>query len=139
MKELTEKQIRAIAREEALLVQKEVLTELNELKKTLERLERLLLGELGTDQEDTLKARANFAYQHAKRDSDLKITERTIPVLEWFEDWDKPEKGEKESRFSRLGRMMSIFGKIEWLFAILGVTTVTNLFLIIKAILDFLG
>ena len=67
---ITENQIRRIAREEALKVQRDVLKEIGDIKTTLDRLERLLLGEVGSNEEDTLKARANFAYLYAKRNTE---------------------------------------------------------------------
>jgi glycerol-3-phosphate dehydrogenase len=138
-KYLTEKQVRGIAREEALKVQKEVLKEITDVKDTLARLERLLLGELGTDQEDTLKARANIAYSYAKKNIDSKIIERAAPALEWFEDWDRPEKGCKESKLESLGKLVTFYLNVRWLLALIGVTTLLNAIPVIKVLVTWVS
>lgn len=139
MAELTKTQVRAIAKEESMKVQKEVLKELSDVKETLSRLERLLLGEVGTEEEDTLKARANFAYLYARRNTDAKIIDRAKPAIKWFEDMNETEPGCKESKLDTLGRIIGLFGKIEWLLALLGVTTVVNAIPIIKGILEWVS
>jgi glycerol-3-phosphate dehydrogenase len=136
---LTEKQVRRIAKEEAVKVQKEVLREITDVKDTLARLERLLLGELGTDQEDTLKARANIAYSYAKKNIDAKIIERAEPALEWFEDWDRPEKGCKESKLESLAKLITFFLNVRWLLALIGITTVLNAIPVIRAVLEWVS
>jgi len=138
-KYLTEKQVRGIAREEALKVQKEVLKEITDVKDTLARLERLLLGELGTEQEDTLKARANIAYAYAKKNMDAKIIERAEPALDWFEDWDRPEKGCKESKLESLGKLVTFYLNIRWLLALIGITTILNAIPVIRTILSWVS
>ena len=139
MAELTRNQVRAIAKEEAMRVQKEVLKELSDVKETLSRLERLLLGEVGTEKEDTLKARANFAYLYAKRNTDARIIDRAMPAIKWFEDMNEVEPGCKESKLDTLGRIIGLFGKIEWLLALLGVTTVINAIPIVKGVLEWVS
>lgn len=139
MTELTRNQVRAIAKEEAMKVQKEVLKELSDVKETLSRLERLLLGEVGTEEEDTLKARANFAYLYAKRNTDARIIDRAMPAIKWFEDMDEIEPGCKESKLDTLGRIIGLFGKIEWLLTLLGVTTVINAIPIVKSVLEWIN
>lgn len=139
MAELTKTQVRAIAKEESMKVQKEVLKELSDVKETLSRLERLLLGEVGTEKEDTLKARANFAYLYAKRNTDAKIIDRAKPAIKWFEDMNETEPGCKESKLDTLGRIIGLFGKIEWLLALLGVTTVVNAIPIFKSVLEWVS
>ena len=139
MTELTRNQVRAIAKEEAMKVQKEVLKELSDVKETLSRLERLLLGEVGTEEEDTLKARANFAYLYARRNTDAKIIDRAKPAIKWFEDMNETEPGCKESKLDTLGRIIGLFGKIEWLLALLGVTTVVNAIPIFKGVLEWIS
>jgi glycerol-3-phosphate dehydrogenase len=136
---LTENQVRRIAKEEAVKVQKEVLREITDVKDTLARLERLLLGELGTDQEDTLKARANIAYSYAKKNIDAKIIERAEPALEWFEDWDRPEKGCKESKLESLAKLITFFLNVRWLLALIGITTVLNAIPVIRAVLEWVS
>lgn len=139
MAELTKTQVRAIAKEESIKVQKEVLKELSDVKETLSRLERLLLGEVGTEEEDTLKARANFAYLYARRNTDAKIIDRAKPAIKWFEDMNEIEPGCKESKLDTLGRIIGLFGKIEWLLALLGVTTVVNAIPIFKGVLEWIS
>lgn len=135
---LTEREVRRIAKEEALKAQKDVLKEISEVKETLSRLERLLLGELGTNEEDTLKARANFAYVYAKRNTDLKVTERTITALEWFEDMNTLEKGCKETKLESLGKLITFYNNARWLLGLIGVTTVINSIPIIQGILEWI-
>lgn len=139
MAELTKTQVRAIAKEESMKVQKEVLKELSDVKETLSRLERLLLGEVGTEEEDTLKARANFAYLYARRNTDAKIIDRAKPAIKWFEDMNETEPGCKESKLDTLGRIIGLFGKIEWLLALLGITTVVNAIPIFKGVLEWVS
>lgn len=134
---LTEREVRKIAREEAIKVQKEILKELSDVKSTLSRLERLLLGEIGTNEEDTLKARANFAYLYAKRNTDSKIIERAVPALEWFEDMDECEKGEKESKLESLGKMITFYNNLKWVLGVIGFTTVINSIPILESIIKW--
>ena len=138
MPELTEKQIRRIAREEALLVQRDVLKELGEVKASLARMERLLLGELGTDAEDTLKARATFAYQYAKRNVDAHIIERAVPALDWFEDMNQIERGCSESKLSILGKMITSWTSIKWLGGLFGVINLATLLGLVILIINFI-
>lgn len=137
MAELTEREVRSIAREEALKIQKDVLKELGEVKSTLSRLERLLLGEIGTNEEDTLKARANFAYLYAKKNTDLKIIERAEPALDWFEDMNCCEKGQKESKLESLGKMITFYTNVRWLLGLIGFTTIVNSIPIIQSIIEW--
>jgi glycerol-3-phosphate dehydrogenase len=135
---ITEKQIRKIAREEALIVQKDLLKDLSEVKSTLARLERLLLGELGTDQEDTLKARANFAFQYAKKNVEARIIERAEPALDWFEDMSSVEPGCKESKLQSLGKLITFYTNVRWLLTLIGVTTILNALPVIRTILEWI-
>ncbi len=134
---LTEREVRKIAREEAMKIQKDVLKEISEIKSTLSRLERLLLGEIGTNEEDTLKARANFAYLYAKRNTDSRIIERAVPALEWFEDMNKCKKGEKESKLESLGKMITFYNNLKWVLGIIGFTTVINSIPILESIIKW--
>lgn len=135
---LTEKQIRKIAREEALKVQRDVLKEITDIKTTLDRLERLLLGEIGSNEEDTLKARANFAYLYAKKNTDLKIIERAIPALDWFEDMNQIERGCSESKLSILGKMITSWTSIKWLGGLFGVINLATLLGLVLLIINFI-
>jgi glycerol-3-phosphate dehydrogenase len=145
---MTEKEVRRIAREESQEIfeksigkvtdQIKLVKELSEQnQKTLARLERLLLGEMGVDKDDTLKARANYAYQYAKRNSDLRIVERAIPALQWFEDWSCPEVGCNESKLQMLGKIITAYSSLKWLLAFLGITTLVNALPAVKMIIEF--
>ena len=152
-KEITREEIRKIARAEDTKVIRKLSKEITILQKDidfikqdisaqceiLKRLERLLLGELGTDANDTLKARATFAYQYAKRNTDARIIERAEPAIKWFEDMAHIEPGQKESKLETLGRMIGLFGKIEWILAILGITTLVNALPAIRMIVEWLS
>jgi len=137
-KQLTETDVRKIAKEEALKVQKDVLKEISEIKETLSRLERLLLGELGTNEEDTLKSRANIAYLYAKRNMDSKVIERAEPALKWFEDMNTPEKGCNESKLDILGKMITGWSSIKWLGGIFGIVSLSTLLGMILLIVNFI-
>lgn len=135
---LTEKEIRKIAREEALKVQKDVLKEISDIKSTLARLERLLLGEMGSNEEDTLKARANFAYLYTKRNTEMKVVERAIPALEWFEDMSQIEQGCSESKLSVLGKMIISWNSIKWLGGLFGVINLATLLGLVLLFINFI-
>ena len=135
---ITEGQIRRIAREEALKVQRDVLKEIGDIKTTLDRLERLLLGEIGSNEEDTLKARANFAYLYAKKNTDLKIIERAVPALDWFEDMNQIERGCSESNLSILGKMITSWTSIKWLGGFFGVINLATLLGLVILIINFI-
>ena len=127
---ITEKEVRKIAKEESLkIITKEMNQLRDEIRKQgdiLARLERMLLGESGMEQDETLKWRANFAYQYARRNTENKTEERIRPVIEWFEDMNTRDKGESESKLETLGKMIETNRHIGWLLAILGVTTLLN-------------
>jgi hypothetical protein len=138
MAELTEKEVRAIAKEEASKVQKEILKELSDVKTTLSRLERLLLGEMGINEEDALKAKANFAYLYAKKNTDSRVVERVEPVIEWFEDMNNRERGEKESKLESLGKMIVFYNNAKWLLGIIGVTSVLSSIPVLQSIIEWI-
>jgi len=127
---ITEKEVRKIAKEESLkIITKEMNQLRDEIRKQgdiLARLERMLLGESGMEQDETLKWRANFAYQYARRNTENRIEERMIPVIEWFEDMNTRDKGESESKFETLGKMIATHRHIGWLFTVLGIITFLN-------------
>ena len=135
---ITEGQIRRIAREEALKVQRDVLKEIGDIKTTLDRLERLLLGEIGSNEEDTLKARANFAYLYAKRNTEAKVIERALPALNWFDDMNIPEQGCSESKLSILGKMITSWTSIKWLGGLFGVINLATLLGLVILIINFI-
>ena len=101
-------------------------------------MERLLLGEIGTNEEDTLKARANFAYLYAKKNTDLQIIERAEPALDWFEDMNLCEKGQKESKLESLGKMITFYTNVRWLLGLIGITTIVNSIPIIQGIIEWI-
>lgn len=141
-KQLTESQVRKIAREEtAKLLAQEMVVIKEELKKQgdiLARLERLLLGEEGVSQDETLKWKANFAYQYARMNTESKVIERAKPALDWFEDMNTTEPGCKETRMESLGKLITFYTNIRWFLALIGITTLLNAVPVIKSILEWL-
>lgn len=135
---ITEREIRKIAREEALKVQRDVLKEISEIKTTLARLERLLLGEMGSNEEDTLKARANFAYLYAKRNTESRVIERAEPALDWFEDMNTPDKGCNESKLDILGKVITSWTSIKWLGGLFGIINLATLLGLVLLIINFI-
>ena len=140
---LTESQVRKIAREESLkIIKKEILDIKEELRKQgsiLGRLERLLLGEDGVSQDETLKWKANFAYQYARMNTESKIIDRADPALKWFEDMNTIEPGCKETKLESLGKLITFYTNIRWLLALIGVTTVINAVPVIEEILKWVA
>ena len=143
-KVITESDVRRIAKEEVTLALKDLSKQINKVEKVsqenreiLARLERLLLGEVGTDENDTLKARANFAYQYAKMNTDAKIIQRADPALKWFEDMSEIEPGCKESKLESLGKLITLYLNIKWMLAVIGVTTIINSLPILNSILKW--
>lgn len=138
---LTEAQVRKIAREESLkVIKKEILNIEEELRKQgdiLGRLERLLLGEDGVCQDETLKWKANFAYQYARMNTENKIVDRADPALKWFEDMSIMEPGCKESKLESLGKLITFYTNIRWFLALIGITTVINAVPILGEILKW--
>ena len=137
-KYVTKTEVRQIAQEESKKICEESITALkeqieclqnviNQSSKTLARLERLLLGELGVEENDTLKARTNYAYKYAKRNTDLKIVDRALPALEWFEDMNQKEHGSEESKLDSLGKIINAYTSLKWILGFLGITTVLSL------------
>jgi len=147
-KHLTESDVRRIAKEEITMALKGIKKLEKEMKsiakasqknrQILERLERLLLGEVGVNESDTLKSRANFAYMYAKANTDAKIIERAMPAIKWYEDMVEVEPGCDESKLQTLGKMINLYLNLKWGFAIIGITTVINAIPIIQQILSWL-
>ncbi len=144
-REITKEEVRRIAREEAGKMSVELVKRIEKLEESihnntiiLQRIDRLLLGEVGVNEEDTLKARANFAYLYAKRNSDARIIDRAMPAIEWFEDMREVDPGCKESKLQTLGRIIGLFTKIEWILALLGITTVVNAIPVIRMVYEFI-
>jgi tRNA(Ile)-lysidine synthase TilS/MesJ len=138
---ITEKEVRKIAKEESLkIITKEMNQLRDEIRKQgdiLARLERMLLGESGMEQDETLKWRANFAYQYARRNTENKTEERIRPVIEWFEDMNTRDKGESESKLETLGKMIATHRHIGWLFTVLGITTFLNALPILEELIKW--
>lgn len=140
---LTEAQVRKIAKEESLkIIKREILDIKEELRKQgniLGRLERLLLGEDGVSQDETLKWKANFAYQYARMNTESKIIDRADPALRWFEDMNTIEPGCKETKLESLGKLITFYTNIRWLLALIGFTTVINAVPVIETILKWVA
>lgn len=145
---IIEKDIRRIAREESEKVFAKatkrmcqdievVRAGMEQNKEILSRLERLLLGEIGIDEGDTLKARATFAYNYAKRNTDLRIIERAEPALDWFEDMNTLEAGHKETKLESLGKLIEFYMNVRWLLALIGFTTILNALPYIVSIIEW--
>ena len=139
--QITEKRVRAIAKEESEKAcaerMKEIEKQLSENSKTLAKIERLLLGEFG-DSNEALKAKATFAYQYAKHNSDLKIVDRALPALVWFEDMNRREPGCEESKLDTLGRMISAYTSLKWILRLIGFTSILNLVLSIEPVVELI-
>jgi len=145
MKEITEEQVRRIAKQEDAKVEKKLTKKIGELEGSinentviLKRLERLLLGEIGINETDTLKARSNYAYMYAKKNTDMRIIERAVPALRWFEDMGQIEPGCEESKLETLGRMITFYSNIRWILGIIGVSTVINAIPVIEMIISWI-
>lgn len=149
---LTEQEVRQIAREEAMKVQKGLVSDVKEIKKdlknsnkvssenreSLKRLERMLMGEFAGDSKEALKGRADFAYQYAKRNTDLRICERAIPALEWFERVNVAEPGEGLSMLEKMGKIVNVYDRLSWLIAVIGVSSITTAIVAINIIKDWI-
>ena len=138
---MTEKEVRKIAREESLkIITKEMAQIKEELRRQgdiLARLERVLLGDDGDSPDETLKWKANFAYQYARLNTESRIIERAKPALDWFEDMSCCEPGQKESRLESLGKLVTFYTNIRWLLALIGITTVLNALPILEVIIKW--
>lgn len=145
---MTEKEIRQIAREEAMAIFekgiKGVKDELNEVKKlsiqnskTLAKIERLLLGEFG-DSDEALKAKATYAFNHAKKVEESTLLEDSAVALDWFKDMDTPDKGCVDSKLDILGKMIAGYNARKWFGNLLGVVNVATFIGLIIAVMKFL-
>ena len=135
---MDEDRVRVIAREESTKLFATLSKNINKNTKILSRLERLLLGEVGVNEEDTIKARANFAYLFAKQNTANQIVERLTPALKWFEDMDEIESGDKESKLDSLGKIISFYTGVKFLFGLIGFTTLVNSIPILVTVLKWL-
>lgn len=130
---LTETEIRSIAREESMKVLSGITSEISAIKKVsnqnkeiLGRLERLLLGEEGMDENDTMKWKINYAYRYAKKNTDIEIVKRSVPAIEWFEDMNTPDKGCKDSKLEILGKIVTAYSSLKWVAGFFGVVSVST-------------
>ena len=140
---ITEKEVRAIARDEIAIAFTDSVNglqnQISENTHILGRLERLLVGEEGTEESDTLKARANFAYGYAKHNSELKLWEKTTPIIDWFNDMNTPDKGCKKSNFEIDGEVREAFKNLKFILGLFGVVNLTTLIAVIILLRDFLS
>ena len=130
MAELTVKQVRRIAKEESDIAIREAISEikkqLDENNEVLKQLKRLLLGEIGINEEESLRKKAVFAYAFAKKEVDKNMPERIGKVVEWYEDNEEIKKGSSESNFETNAKMRLAYRNFKWLIGLLGVTTVMS-------------
>lgn len=127
MAQMTENDIRRIAREESLKVVQDISDKLTKQSEILSRIDRLLLGEIGTDESDTLKARATFAWAYAKRNTESGIIEDAKPALAWYKDWSTTDKGCTESKLDTLGKIVTAWSSGKWLLGLFGVVNISTL------------
>ena len=139
---ITESKVKEIARKEDVIVEKKLTKKIVQLEcsiakntEILKRLERLLLGEEGVNDDDTIKGRNNFAYLYARHNADMKLVERSLPALEWYEDMDHKERGDKENKLETLGKVITFYSNIRWILGIIGATTIINAIPIIQGII----
>ena len=138
---MTEDQIKKIAKDEA---KKQVNMSLKTLEakidmqgQMLEKLYRVLLGEEGLPEEETVSYKARMAHEFAR--SNVNVVGEVIPIIDWFSDWSKPQPGCDESYFQKLGKMVSLYDKLKWLFGILIATSVVNAVPVVEKIIAFLN
>ena len=140
---ITEKEVRAIARDEIAIAFTDSVNglqnQISENTQILGRLERLLLGEEGTEESDTLKARANFAYGYAKHNSELKLWEKTTPIITWFNDMNTPDKGCDESKLDILGKIIAAWTSAKLILGLFGIVNVATFIAVIILLRDFLS
>ena len=134
MTEMTEAQVRKIAREEASSMIKDIKMEIESLRKVttenrtiLSRLERLLLGEIGVNEDETLKAKATYAYSHARKVEDSGILIEAKTALKWFDDMNTPDKGCIDSKLDILGKMIVGWSSIKWIAGFFGIVNLATL------------
>jgi hypothetical protein len=146
MPEITEQKVRQIAKEEANKVHKKLTADILVIKevglsnkKTLDSIKRMLMGEFKEDSAYALKGKADFAYQYARKNTDLQIIPRALPALEWFERMNTPEPGDDCSSLIKLGKMINAYDKIAWLWTLVGASLFTNILISVPKIIEVIG
>lgn len=145
--ELTINQVKEVAEEvakkEVLVATRGIHSELAQVKKCsksnnemLERIGRNLFGEEGADKDYTIAAKADFAFDYARKNVELEIVPRATKALSWYEDMAKKESGAKESKLDTLGRLLALFKNVEFMMVVFGVGTSVNIMLVVKWILE---
>jgi len=136
---MTEDQIKKIARkaaaEEVSMTMKTLEDKIDAQGEMLSKLYRVLLGEEGIPEEETLSYRARMAHEFAR--SNLNVVEEVVPILAWYKRWNTPQPGCDESYFQKLGRIISLYDKVKWLLGLLIATSVFNAIPAIKGIMEF--
>jgi len=142
MAELTVKQVRRIAKEESDIAIREAISEikkqLDENNDVLKQLKRLLLGEIGINEEESLRKKAIFAYDFAEKEIDKCMPERIGKVVEWYEDNEEIKKGSSESNFETNAKMRLAYRNFKWLIGLLGVTTVMSAIPVIERVIGWI-
>lgn len=139
MPELTEKRVREIAQEELNSKLLDFQAKVDSMYETLSRLERILLGEEGISEDSSLKRHAAIAYDYVRRNSELKIVERALPALQWYEDMRRPEPGCSESKLETLGKIITAYGNAKWILGLFGVTSIATLIIAINIVVEFIN
>ena len=136
---MTEEQIKKIARQaaakEVSMTMKTLENKIDAQGEMLSKLYRVLLGEEGIPEEETLSYRARMAHEFAR--SNLNVVEEVGPILAWYKRWNTPQPGCDESYFQKLGRIISLYDKVKWLLGLLIATSVFNAIPVIKGIMEF--
>ena len=136
---MTEEQIKKIARQaaakEVSMTMKTLEDKIDAQGEMLSKLYRVLLGEEGIPEEETLSYRARMAHEFAR--SNLNVVEEVVPILAWYKRWNTPQPGCDESYFQKLGRIISLYDKVKWLLGLLIATSVFNAIPVIKGIMEF--
>jgi len=142
MAELTEKQVRKIAREESVLTVSQAISEikkqLDDNNEVLKQLKRLLLGEIGINEEESLRKKAVFAYDFARKEVDKCMPERVDKMINWYEDNEEIKQGSSESNFETNAKMRLAYRNFKWLIGLLGVTTVMSAIPVIERIVGWI-
>lgn len=134
---ITEKQIRDIARkaaaEEVNMTMTTLEAKIDAQGEMLSKLYRVLLGEEGVPEEETLSYKARMAHEFAR--SNVNVVEEVIPVIAWYKRWNTAQSGCDESYFNKIGKMVRLYDKLKWLFGIIVATSVFNAVPVIERII----
>lgn len=105
----TESEIRNIVRMEIKDCFVEIQSDVKQIKQALLGSEEY--GSKGMISQ--LKENTNYI----ERSKILRISDRGEEALEWFEDWNKVDDGEKQTKMKTLGEMLVLYRNIKWLTA----------------------